>query len=133
MAVVNKKASFAAKVTKTEEAPSNSEVAKKKAKFYINVGIYLPNKETGEMEFVQLPFGLAIDTMSFKNPTGNSEFAKKLREQDDLLRKTLAYFETFKPGDAVIMEDGVCEFRMINEATELEEGETNRLEGFSWK
>lgn len=132
MAVFNKKASFASKITKTEEV-ANSEVLKKKAKFYINIGTYMPNKETGEMEFIQLPFGLAIDTMQLKNPTGNSEFARKLKKQDELLRKTIAYFETFKPGDAVIMEDAVCEFRMVNEETELDEDEGELLKGFSWK
>lgn len=131
MANVSKKASFSKDVLKqSPESPATTE--KKKAKFYINVGVMVINS-AGEEEFLQLPFGLAIDTMQFKNPTGNSEFAKKLRKQDELLRKTIEYFESLSAGDAHMIKDAVCEFRVASEETELDEDDEPVLKGFSWK
>lgn len=81
---------------------------KPKAKYWLNVGsmLNLPDPETGvlRLEFVPLPFGLALDTMQ---PTsGNGRFANL---RNGMLKHVLQACQKLEPGQAVFVNPNAQE------------------------
>lgn len=81
---------------------------KPKAKYWLNVGsmLNLPDPETGvlRLEFVPLPFGLALDTMQ---PTsGNGRFANL---RNGMLKHVLQACQSLEPGQAVFVNPNAQE------------------------
>lgn len=113
---------------------NNANGTKKKAKYWLNVGsmLNLPDPETGvlRLEFVPLPFGLALDTM--QATTGNGRFANL---RNGMLKHVLQACQSLEPGQAVFVNPNAKEgelqiqIQARSEAQAMPEAEAAAFDG----
>lgn len=85
------------------------------AEFWVNIGRFVTNPETGQQEFFGLPRGLALDTMQRERGRG---FVAN--EKNDLLDDMLASAEDLAPGETLYVEtegDLVIQLRRVEDRT----------------
>lgn len=87
---------------------------------WINIGIFITNKK-GEKEFVSLPVGIPVDTMRRgKEPSVNSEYASRIRKQNQLLDDALSIFDDMDAGDVLFPDNVTVQFLKRRDAEDIE-------------
>ncbi|MDR5839340.1 hypothetical protein [Caballeronia sp. LZ034LL] len=95
---VQRKALFSANA-----APQAGEAPKKKANFWINVG--LTKMVDGEEVFLSLPLGIPLDTQEpLDTRSSNRDFAQMQAARNSIVEQLKTYAESMAAGDEVIID-----------------------------
>ena len=105
----------------TEQNSRNNNSSEKKkqdpAQFWMNVGYWSKDPETGEDVFISLPMGIAVDQMKPKNvPNSDSSYRQMVEAKNALLEEIQKFMSGFEPGQEETISTLEIQLRRVDEA-----------------
>lgn len=85
-------------------ALDNTKKERQKAKYWLNIGLMLPDPQTNQMKFVQVAgCGIGLDTATLPELKGSTEFQKLLATQIKLHSKLLDRVKALPVGESIVL------------------------------